>query len=197
VIDKALLFLRDQLNVALAATLGGGSGGTEDAVTFPEGDKLDPLTLKTGQINALLVALEQDHVMRRNDPFVRIMPDGSAARAEPEIRLNLMVLFVARYHVYEAGLSALSQVLAYFQSNPVFTAALAPALDPRIERLTLELHTMSMSEQNDLWGALRLAYHPSLLFKVRMLVFQDAGAQPGVPISEPRLELAHANPLAG
>jgi hypothetical protein len=196
-IDRALVFLRDQLNAALAAKLGGGAGGAEDPVTFPDGDKLDPLTLKTGQINTLLVALEQDHVMRRNDPFVRVLPDGGTARAEPEVRLNLMVLFVARHHVYEAGLAALSQLLAYFQANPVFTAATAPALDPRIERLTVELHTMAMSEQNDLWGALRLAYHPSLLFKIRMLVFQDGSAMAGPPVSEPRRELAHAVPSAG
>jgi hypothetical protein len=193
-IDRALIFLRDQLNVAFAATTG---GGTEDAVTFPDGDKLDPLTLKTGQINTLLVALEQDHVMRRNDPFIRAMADGSSARAEPEIRLNLMVLFIARYTVYEAGLSALSQVLAYFQNNPVFTSATAPALDARIERLTVELHTMAMSEQNDLWGALRLAYHPSMLFKVRMVVFQDTSGLPSAPVSDPRRELVHAYPSAG
>src|SRR5689334_21563885 len=106
-IDRAVVFLRDQLNMALAAA---SIGGTEDAVTFPEGDKLDPPTLKTDQINALLVALEQDHLMRRNDPFVRTLSDGSTVRAEPEIRLNLMVLFVARFHVYEAGLAALSRV---------------------------------------------------------------------------------------
>ncbi len=196
VIDRALLFLRDQLNVVLAATMGGAAGGTEDAVTFPEGDKLDPLTLKTGQINQLLVAMEQDHVMRRNDPFQRILADGSSARAEPEIRLILSVLFVARFHAYEAGLAALGQLLGYFQANPVFDAKTAPALDPRIERLTVELHTMSMAEQNDLWGALRLAYHPSLLFRVRMVVFQDTSAQPSVPVSEPALELAHADPAA-
>lgn len=193
-IDRAVVFLRDQLNVALATA---SVGGTEDAVTFPEGDKLDPLTLKTDQINALLIALEQDHVMRRNDPFARILADGSSVRSEPEIRLNLMVLFVARFHVYEAGLTALSRVLGYFQTNPVFTSANAPALDPRIERLTVELHALDISQQNDLWGALRLAYHPSLLFKVRMVVFQDASAQPSTPVSEPKLELAHADPTAG
>lgn len=193
-IDRAVVFLRDQLNVALATA---SVGGTEDAVAFPEGDKLDPLTLKTDQINALLIALEQDHVMRRNDPFARILADGSSVRSEPEVRLNLMVLFVARFHVYEAGLTALSRVLGYFQTNPVFTSANAPALDPRIERLAVELHALDISQQNDLWGALRLAYHPSLLFKVRMVVFQDASAQPSTPVSEPKLELAHADPTAG
>lgn len=195
-IDRAMLFLRDQLNEHLLRASGDAAGGLEDPVRFVEGDKLDPLTLKIGAINALLVNLEQDLVMRRDDPFVRMLPDGSAARARPEVRLNLWVLFVARYGVYESGLAALSAVLEYFQGNPVFEGRSAPALDPRIGRLSVELHTLPLAEQNDLWGSLRLAYHPSLLFKVRMIVVEDSGALPVTPVSETMRELAHADPTA-
>jgi hypothetical protein len=197
VIDRALLFLRDQLNGYLSRAGGGAGAGLEEPVTFIEGDKLDPLTLKIGAINALLVNLEQDMIMRRDDPFVRTLPDGSTVRARPDVRLNLWILFVARFHVYEAGLAGLSSVLEYFQANPVFDGRSAPALDPRIDRLVVELHTLPLSEQNDLWGSLKLAYHPSLLFKVRMIAVRDGDALPGVPVAEPRLELAHANQAIG
>lgn len=190
-IDRALLFLRDQLNGHLARAGGGAAAGLEDPVTFLEGDKLDPLTLKVGAISALLVNLEQEAIMRRDDPFVRTMADGSALRARPEIKLNLWVLFVARFHVYEAGLAALSSVLGFFQANPVFDGRSAPSLDPGIGRLAIELHTLPMSEQNDLWGSLRLAYHPSLLFKVRMIAVSDADALPAPAVTDPALELAH------
>lgn len=194
-IDRALVFLRDTLNGALARTSGGG--GTEDAVVFVDGDKLDPLTLKVGAVNALLVNLEREAVMRRDDPFVRLLADGSAVRGRPDVRLNLGVLFVARFQVYEAGLAALSAVLAFFQANPVFDGRSAPNLDPRIARLVVDLHTQPLAEQNDLWGALRLAYHPSLLFKVRMLVVED-GDLAGAPliVEPPQRELAHADPAA-
>lgn len=195
-IDHALLFLRDRLNAYLSRAGGGAAAGLEEPVTFAEGDKLDPLTLKVGAINALLVNLEQDSIMRRDDPFQRTLPDGSTVRARPNIRLNLWVLFVARFHAYEAGLAGLSSVLEFFQANPLFDARSAPELDPRIERLVVELHTLPLAEQNDLWGALRLAYHPSLLFKVRMIVVGDADALPGVLVTDPRLELAHANQSA-
>ena len=195
-IDRTLLFLRDQLNEHLQRGGAGGAAGLEEVVSFVDGDKLDPLTLKSGAVNLLLVNLEQDMIMRRGDPFQRVLPDGSKARAAPEVRLNLWVLFVARYRVYEAGLAALSSVLEYFQSTPVFEARSAPALDPRIDRLTIELQTLPLAEQNDLWGALRLAYHPSLLFKVRMIAVQGSEAGPAAPVSEPVLELAHADPTA-
>jgi hypothetical protein len=197
VIDRALLFLRDQLNAHMSRAGGGAAAGLEEPVTFIEGDKLDPLTLKIGAINALLVNLEQEAIMRRDDPFVRTLPDGTAVRARPEVRLNLWVLFVARFHVYEAGLAALSSVLGFFQANPVFDGRSAPALDPAIDRLVIELHTLPMSEQNDLWGSLRLAYHPSLLFKVRMIALRDGDALPAPAVTDPRVELAHAVQAAG
>ena len=193
VIDRALVFLRDQLNETLVRD--SGSTGTEDPVVFVDGDKLDPLTLKTGAVNALLVNLERDAVMRRDDPFLRHLADGSTVRARPDVRLNLHVLFVARFQVYEAGLAALSAVLGFFQANPVFDGRAFPALDPGIGRLLVDLHTLPLSEQNDLWGSLRLAYHPSLLFKVRLLTIADGDAMPAAPVTEaPRRELAHADP---
>lgn len=195
-IDRALLFLRDQLNAYLAQRGGGAGEGLEEPVTFVDGDKLDPLTLKTGAINLLLVNLEQELIMRRDDQFVRTLPDGATVRAQPDIRLNLLILFVARFHAYEAGIAALSSVLEYFQANSVFDGQSAPALDPRIDRLVVELHTLPVAEQNDLWGALRIAYHPSLLFKVRMIAIRDGDALPGIPVTEPRLELAHADQTA-
>lgn len=191
-IDRALLFLRDQLNLYLSRQGGGAGAGLEEPVVFVEGDKLDPLTLKTGAVSALLVNLEQDTVMRSDDPFVRTLPDGSAVRSSPAIRLNLWVLFVARFHAYEAGLAALSRVLEYFQANPLFEGRSSPALDPGIGRLAVELHTLPTAEQNDLWGALRLAYHPSLLFKVKMVVINDGAAMAAPAVSDPKLELAHA-----
>ena len=192
-IDRALLFLRDSLNEDLLLARGIGAT-TEDLVTFVDGDKLDPLTLKTGAINLLLVNLEQEQQMRRDDPFRRLLPDGSTAPAAPQVRLNLHVLFAARFQLYEAGLAALGQVLAYFQRNRVFDQRSAPALGPEIERLSMELHTLPLSEQNELWGALRISYHPSLLFRARMIIVEDHQAAPSSVTSDLARTLAHADP---
>lgn len=191
-IDRALLFVRDQLNEHSART-SRDEAGTEDAFVFPEGDKLDPLTLKLGAVNMLLVNMEQDSTMRAGDPFMRRLPDGSSVPSQPAIRLNLMLLFVARFRAYEAGLAALSSLLRFLQANPVFDARAYPELDPRIERLVLELRTLPIKEQNDLWASLKLAYHPSLLFCMRMITVEgDIEAVPAAPVSEPVRRLEHA-----
>ncbi len=192
-IDRALIFIKDQLNAHLARSGGGAEAGLEDAVVFVDGDKLDPLTLKTGVVSALLVNLEQEHVLRAGDSFSRTTPDGRR-RVQPDVRLSLWLLFVARFRVYEAGLAALSGVLEYMQKHRTFDARVTPGLDPRIGRLVVELQTLPLSEQNDLWGALRIAYHPSLLFKVGLVIMEDEGAAAAAPVSEPRMEVARADP---
>jgi hypothetical protein len=195
VIDRALLFIRDRLNEHVARSTGADDSGLGDAIAFPDGDKLDPLALKVGAVNLLLVNMEQELVMRGGDPFSRVLGDGSSLAVQPALRLNLMILFVARYRAYDAGLAALFAVLHFFQANRVFEARAFPDLDPRIDRLVVELTTLPLAEQNDLWASLRLAYHPSLLFRVRMLtVEQDAAAAPATLVGDPRVEVRHAVP---
>ena len=37
----------------------------------------------------------------------------------------------------------------------------------------MELTTLPFAEQNEVWSALRTTYHPSVLYKVKMVVFKD------------------------
>jgi hypothetical protein len=195
VIDHAMLFIRDRLNEHIARSTGAADSGLGDAIVFPDGDKLDPLTLKVGAVNLLLVNMEQELVMRADDPFSRSFGDGSVLAVQPALRLNLMILFVARYRIYDAGLAALFAVLHFLQAHRVFEARAFPDLDPRIDRLVVELTTLPVAQQNDLWASLRLAYHPSLYFRVRMItVEQDAQAAPATLVGEPRRDIRHALP---
>jgi hypothetical protein len=56
-----------------------------------------------------------------------------------------------------------------------------PELSENIEQLMIELITLPFSAQNEVWSALRVAYHPSLLYKIKMIVFQD---EAGVGVAE-------------
>jgi hypothetical protein len=87
--------------------------------------------------------------------------------------LNLYVLFVARFKEYQDALYNLSRIIRYFQSHRLFNAQNAPALPEGIDQLVLELTTLPFAEQNEVWNALRTTYHPSLLYKVKMVVFQE------------------------
>jgi hypothetical protein len=173
VIDQAMLLLRNTLNAHLTLAVPGQDASAEDAVVFLDGDKTDPISFKIGAVTMLLINVEQEPVLRAANPYQRTGPDGTPYQSRPDIRLNLRVLFVARFKQYEQALARLSQILSFFQSTPVLDAHSAPSLPAAIPQLTMELVTQPLNEQNDLWNALRATFQPSLLYRVRMLVFED------------------------
>ena len=180
-IGEVLVFLRDRLNVYIQATSGAPTpDAAEDQVLLIDGEKMDPIEFRLGAITALLVNIEQETTQRNPDPYRATAADGTPQRVQPDVRLNLYVLFVSRYKVYEQGLDGLSKVIRCFQTHRVFDHDNAPTLSTSIEKLVLELVTLPLSEQNEIWSALRVSYHPSVLYRVRMIVFRD-GAGTAVP----------------
>lgn len=181
-IRDALIFLKNHLNGHLSAQSGLSVGEIEDRVVFLDGEKLDPISFKLGAITCLMINVEEERTLRAADPYVRVISDGTHQRVQPDIRINLYVLFIARFSQYEQGLSYLSRIIEHFQTHRVFDHTNSPELSTRIERLIMELTTQSFAEQNEIWNALRTTYHPSMLYRVRMLVVRDdaAVAKPAV-----------------
>ena len=170
----ALVFLKDSLNTYLSA----GEISTdaqEDQVTFLSGQNIETLNFKLGAVSLVMINLEQDNSLRSPDLHSRNLPNGTIQKVQPEIRLNLFVLFVAHYPQYEDSLRTLSKIIQYFQGHRIFTHQDSTQLSENIEQLVVELVTQSFAEQNEVWGSLRLPYHPSVLYKIKMVVFQDEG----------------------
>ncbi len=174
-IGDVLCLLRDRLNAHLGASLpDAGPDSIEERVQLIDGEKSDPVEFRLNAITVLLVNIEQETSQRSADPYLRTPGESNLRKLQPEIRLNLYVLFVARFKAYEQGLNQLSQVIHFLLSHRALDHVNAPALSPQIDKLVLELVTQPMAEQNEIWSALRISYHPSVLFRVRMLVFRDA-----------------------
>jgi Pvc16 N-terminal domain len=182
-IGEALVFLKNQLNNYMKPIVD-HDGTQPDPVAFIGGDNMEPLSFKSGAISVLLINLEEEHTLRAPDPYRRTAANGMQQSIQPDIRLNLLVVFVARYVQYEDSWHALSLIIRFFQKHRVFTHTDAPALSDNIERLTVELVTLPLAEQNEIWSALRIAYHPSVLYKVKMVVFQDEDGMTPPAISE-------------
>ena len=108
-ISEVLLFLKNHLNAYLS-TKSGWSPETSQAekVVFIDGEHMDPISFKLGAISALLINIEEDNTLRGPDPYSRVSPDGTRYKIQPEIRLNLYVLFVTRFNKYEDSLPTLS-----------------------------------------------------------------------------------------
>lgn len=189
-IGRVLALLKQQLNSHLQASTGWTPAeSTEDRVVFIDGEKMDPLSFKLEAVSLLLINVEEENTLRSPDPYSKVLPDGSRRAVQPAVRLNLYVLFVARFKQYEKGLNYLSLIIQFFQNHRVFNHGNAPGLDQGIEQLSIELVTLPFGEQNEIWNALRTTYHPSVLYKVRMLTFADEDVVPSKDVTEKRLDI--------
>jgi|OpeIllAssembly_1097287.scaffolds.fasta_scaffold61480_2 hypothetical protein len=174
-IGDVLCLLRDQLNAHLGASMPDpGPDSAEARVQLIDGEKSDPVEFRLNSITLLLLNIEQETSQRSADPYLRTPGESNLRRLQPEIRLNLYVLFVARFKVYEQGLNQLSLVIRFLLTHRALDHDNTPGLSAQIDKLVLELVTMPLSEQNEIWSALRASYQPSVLFRVRMVVFRDA-----------------------
>ena len=191
-IRKALVVLKDAVNDFLSTNSGWSPADSDfGQVVFLESDKVDVIDFKMGAITLLLVNVEEEHAMRPADRYQRTLADGTQQQVAPPIHLNIIVLFVARFSDYAQSLRYISLILQFFLKRRCLDHENTPALDASIEKLTLELLTLPLAEQNNLWGILRTAYQPSLLYKVRMLIFQDEDAATVPPASEQVLVMQH------
>ena len=196
-IDFALDLLKTSLNGHLRTMARVSPDSTEfeqERVSFPKQSKGDSLEFPLNTISMVLVNVEQERTMRRGDPFARVSrntetsKNGESHQIQPDIPLSLFVLFVARFEEYRTSLEQLSRTIQYFQSTPVFGS---PSFDEGIGQLVMELHTLSLAEQHEIWSLLRQPYHPSALYRVRMVVFQDASASPSPQTNMMDLKFNH------
>ncbi|HAA13271.1 MAG TPA: hypothetical protein DCE41_16890 [Cytophagales bacterium] len=77
------------------------------------------------------------------------------------------------FEEYDEGLKFLSEALYFFQAQPEFPVPGQPDAEYQ-QHLSFELVKLTYQEMHSLWTALGAKYVPSVLFKVRMLSFQNA-----------------------
>lgn len=189
-IAETLNFLRRHLDERLRVELGGSQDdATGDRVVFIDGDKLEPISFQLNAVTVLLINVEEERLLRSPDLYVRTHEDGTRQRVQPDIRLVLYVLFVARFKKYDAGWQHLSKILEHLQTNRVFDQAGAPDLPPGLDRLILELVTLDFAAQNEVWNALRTTHHPSLLYRVKLLAYRDRRPAESPEIGEQQREI--------
>jgi hypothetical protein len=192
-IDEVFVFLKNQLDQYLYKQSGyNPAAENADLVTFPDGEKIHPIVFKLNAVTLLLINFEIETTVRSANPYRRTAANGSSYQIQPAIPINLSILFVSNSHDYKQSLGQLSRVIQFFQSNPVFTRENAPALDQRIEKLVMELISLPLADQLNLWSSLQTTYLPSVLYKVRMLVFEDRNPPATTPVSETVIDVEHA-----
>jgi hypothetical protein len=168
-LDSAVYFLADEVNaylqrlaVAVVKAVPGSLANDDGTWAVPD-----------NTIGVAVVNVEEERTLRAQAPE-RVLVNGSQVVVPADLKLNLIVAFAVRHSKYDHTLRFLSHVLRFFQAHPTFTPAEYPALDPSIEKLTVELLTYGPEQLNQLWAYVGTKYLPSALYRVRMLVLGDA-----------------------
>ena len=186
-LDVAVSFLADEFNAYLLRRTGSAQLGQ----VVPGGilDDKGNLAIAGGTVALSLVNIEEERVMREHVP-ARIISNGREMVLQPELKLNLTLLFAAKMTSYELTLKALSNVLTFFQSHPVFCADDYPALDSRIGKIVVELYSVAPETLNQIWASIGAKYQPSVLYRARLVTIQDREPfMPGEPITDIGLAL--------
>lgn len=137
-----------------------------------------------GKVGFGLINISEE-TTAKNLPHRIKQPNGQVKKINPEMRLNLHVLFAARRPKagYKEGLTDLSNVIAFFQGKKVFDRQNSPGLPQGISQLVFDMHSIALEDQSYLWGALTTNYLPSVIYKVRLVtIFDDVqlGASPQI-----------------
>lgn len=182
-ISESLVFLRNQLN----QYLGIGRDPNElqeDLVVFLDTENHDTINFKKEAISLVLINIEEETTFRSANQYVRTTANGIQQNIQPDIKLNLYILFVPLFTDYQTSLKYLSKIIRYFQKFRLIDHQNSPLLHEDIQKLIIELVTLNFAEQNEIWNALRTPYLPSVLYKVKMVVFEDDESTEAAAIQE-------------
>jgi len=184
-IDIVLQFLQSQLDSYLKSF--GGDIPTEAMVVFPDEAQSDTTVFKKNAVTLLLINLEEETTLRDADPYRQVNQNGRTEKINPHIHFNLYILLAANNNTYPGSLKNLSRIIRYFQIHRVITQESIPDLDDNIDKLICELITLPFAEQNEVWSALRVAYLPSVIYKVKMVIFTDTDAEDVIDVDEVKI----------
>jgi uncharacterized protein DUF4255 len=176
-IDKALKLLTDEMNIYLDLQNGGNLGDQLIVLTNVANDS-GGWAIPSQKLGVSLINIEEEKVFKDQQTNFRNAA-GEFEQYNPEIKLNLYMLVCANFvsengdDKYEQGLKQLSRVVSCFQGKNVFTPDNTPSMDPGLKKLIVELYSYSFEQQYNFWTILGAKYLPSVLYKVRLLAYQE------------------------
>jgi hypothetical protein len=167
-LDTALEFLQDELKVYLHTQT-----GSEVKVEMSKlADEAGKYAFELDSIAVSIINIEQDCTFKAQ-LSQHTYSNGQHVVLEPELKLNLYVMFAANFKQYNLALKYISYVLTYFQSHPSFTSIEYPALDRSIEKLVPHLQSPSYEQLNQIWGSIGAKQLPSVIYKIQMISIQS------------------------
>lgn len=119
-----------------------------------------------------LVNIEEDRVSKQQENYTKTVT--SVRYKNPPLFLNLYMLIAMNRNNYGDSLTWLSHILQFFQYQNVFTPVSHPALqETGVQKLIVELYSLSFEQVNHLWSTLGGKYLPSVMYKIRQLSIDE------------------------
>jgi hypothetical protein len=169
-LDIALKFIIDELNTYLNTKTGVVS--TEIIQLSKLVDEVGKYAFDEGTVAATIINIEEERIFKAQLPEYTYVK-GQHVVMEPELKLNLHIVFAANFKLYDQALKYISYILSYFQSHSSFTSEEYPALDPRIQKFNVELQSLNYEQLNQVWGFIGGKQLPSVFYKARLITLQD------------------------
>lgn len=200
-IECALEILQKQVENHLTLVNNNVVNGEGFIVLSNVADEDGKWAIPSNKIGMSIINVEEERIVK-DQVFEHRNANGDYERYNPELKLNLYVLFCANFvnaadqssNKYGEGLKQLSHVISFFQGKYVFTPDNTPDMDPKLKKLIVDIYSYSFEQQYNFWSILGAKYLPSVLYKVRLVTFQEKVLESqNVPISEVEINTNDSN----
>lgn len=174
-IDSAVTLLAGQLNQYLQRSFDLGEDIVAVSNLLDQDGSVAPQV--DNKLVMFLINIEKDATPAAQTPNRNPGAERTVA-STPPLYLNLYLMVAGCFGAsnYAEALKFLSHTISFFQRRPVFDQHNTPDLDPRIEKLVLDVQNLDLDDLSNLWGVLSGRYLPSILYKVRMIAFDARDA---------------------
>jgi hypothetical protein len=185
-ISEALKFLTDEINAYLVLKNDPQSATSPEIVLTNVAAEDGTWAIPARTLGLSLINIEEERVFKDQQTAFRNAA-GDIEHYNPEIKLNLYILISANFAsgeagggtnatgIYSEGLKQLSHVISFFQGKNVFTPDNSPNLNAEadLRKLVVDLFSYSFEQQYNFWNVVGAKYLPSVLYKVRLVVYQE------------------------
>lgn len=172
-ITQALTYISSKINTAFF------SPGGSPRVILGNVATLNDSGVSETNVLLSLVNIEEEVLLRNPENFFK--RDLSTVYKNPPIHVNITIMFGAYLPNanglgtnYEESVSKIQKVIGFFQRNSIFDRVSFPDLPAGIEKLNFELINMNLEQLHHLWSMLGGKYIPSVAYKMRMVVIDEA-----------------------
>ena len=171
-IDKSLVFLKDQLNEHIKKKFELTQDKVQLSGIVRQNGNVDP-EFVDDSISIMLINVQEEPAMQSPTKYLR-MEDSDFSTINPDMNINLGILVLVNFNHYEEALKFLTAVIGFFQSKNVFSSENSPAFDLEgIAKIKVRFISQTQEQQNHLWGSLGAKYMPSAMYKIRLLKIQE------------------------